>query len=1072
MKLPLAKRDLESIYNSGIAYAFVRSPGESWPVEFVSDNIRLLGYVTEDFTSGRIFYADIIHPHDIESLRSALQEYQEHEDKPFFNFEYRIFDSSGNVHWVAERSVINRDPAGKVTHLDGIILDITEKKEAQIAVENANEYLEGIINTVREPLMILDSEVRVISASRSFYQFFKLTPEETEDHYFYELDSGQWNILELKPLIQDVLSNNRGFDDFEVEVDFKNIGRRIMLLNAHRIQSKSRPMHSQNSLRNRRMLLNAQSMRNSSDENPMVLLAIEDITQRKHAEVELRLSEEKYSNLVEKGNDAIIIVQDEVVRFVNSKLSEFSGYSKEELLGGRLQDHLLIDYRRMVSKKYNKALKDRRSIRRSYEIEFLKKDGGSFPAEISFSFIHHEDNPAVMMTIRDITQRKQAENELKASEEKYSTLVEKGSDGIVIVQDEVIKFLNHKLTDLTGCAKGKSVGMSFLNRLPVEYRRVVLKKYQQVLKKESSLPHPYEVELLSGNDSTFPAEISFSFIQHEGRPAVMLTVRDITQRKQAENELKASEKKYSTLVEKGNDGIVVVQDDVLVFANLKFGQITGYTKEESIGEPFGSFIAMEYIHMVTKKIRRSLEKQRNERRKYEAELLSKDERHIPVEINTSIIEHEGRPACMAIIRDITKQKQKEKQLLDLIAVEQVLEDVIKSSPAVVFFWRPENDWPVDFVSENISQFGYEAEEFTSGKLLYGDIIHPSDLDTVREEVSISYKEGKELSHEYRILTKSGEVKWVDERSVIKRDPSGNVQYIQGIIVDITERKNINNFMRIESDLGNFFSPTGDIKDIFNQLLEFTVQVEKIDCGALYLVDELTGELNLVAHKGLSPSFVESTKHYDANSITARLFMAGYPLYKLYHEISALTPRVNLRYEGLEATAIIPVRYQEKFVAVLFLASHTEYDIPANVRNSLETISSQAGAVIGRIKEEVDVHKNQNSLQLLFNSLEDLLFVINSDGCILHTNQFAHTRLGYLPDEIVGKNMLKLYPSNKALEAASVLGDIISGRSSISTVPFESQAGEIIPVETKFTKAEWNGEVALVALSREISSKDA
>jgi PAS domain S-box-containing protein len=378
---------------------------------------------------------------------------------------------------------------------------------------------------------------------------------------------------------------------------------------------------------------------------------------------------------------------------------------------------------------------------------------------------------------------------------------------------------------------------------------------------------------------------------------------------------------------------------------------------------------------------------------------------------------------------------------------------------------------VEFVSENISQFGYKGEDFTSGKILYGNIIHPSDLEKVRSEVHRSYENSENISHEYRILTKSGEVRWVDERSVIKRDEIGNIQYIQGIVVDVTDRKHINNFMRIESELGNFFSPTGDVKDIFQQLLEFTIQVDKIDCGALYLVDEFTGDLNLVAYEGLSPGFVKSIRHYSANSISARLFMTRYPLYKLYHEINALIPGEDLRYEGLEATAILPVKYGDNFVAVLFLASHTEYELSFNVRDSLEVISSQAGAVIGRIREEVDVQKCQGNMHLLFDSLEDLIIVIDKNGCVVHTNKYAHDRLGYLFDDLIGVSILKLHPSNKALEAASVLGNIISGVSSLSSIPLISNTGEIIYAETKFTRGEWDGEEVFIGLSREFIPED-
>jgi len=102
-------------------------------------------------------------------------------------------------------------------------------------VEEARAYAESIIENVREPLLVLDADLKVISASRSFYQAFKVTPEETEGQLLYDLGNGQWEIPRLRELLEEILPKNTTFDDFEMDHDFPDIGKKIMLLNARRI---------------------------------------------------------------------------------------------------------------------------------------------------------------------------------------------------------------------------------------------------------------------------------------------------------------------------------------------------------------------------------------------------------------------------------------------------------------------------------------------------------------------------------------------------------------------------------------------------------------------------------------------------------------------------------------------------------------------------------------------------------------------------------------------------------------------------------------------------------------------
>jgi two-component system, cell cycle sensor histidine kinase PleC len=134
------------------------------------------------------------------------------------------------------------------------------------------EYSESIINTVREPLIALDQDLRVVSVSRSFYEVFKVKPEQTVGQLIYDLGNKQWDIPKLRELLETILPQTTTFDNYEVEHDFATIGRRIMLLNARQIQR-------------------------ISGKERIILLAIEDITERREIETGLEKAHEELKQL-------------------------------------------------------------------------------------------------------------------------------------------------------------------------------------------------------------------------------------------------------------------------------------------------------------------------------------------------------------------------------------------------------------------------------------------------------------------------------------------------------------------------------------------------------------------------------------------------------------------------------------------------------------------------------------------------------------------------------------------------------------------------------------------------------
>ena len=141
-------------------------------------------------------------------------------------------------------------------------------------------------------------------------------------------------------------------------------------------------------------------------------------------------------------------------------------------------------------------------------------------------------------------------------------------------------------------------------------------------------------------------------------------------------------------------------------------------------------------------------------------------------------------------REIAERKRVEEQLRITVKRLKEMESIIEISPAVAFVRRAEENWPIEFVSDNVLQFDYESEDLLSGQIKYMDIIHPEDRERIVAEIA-KYSQDRdveEFSQEYRINTGYGNVRWVDDRTFVRRNSKGVVTHLQGIILDVTERK--------------------------------------------------------------------------------------------------------------------------------------------------------------------------------------------------------------------------------------------------------------------------------------------
>jgi PAS domain S-box-containing protein len=312
----------------------------------------------------------------------------------------------------------------------------TEGISAGLAIEEARRYAESIVETIREPLLVLDADLKIISANRNFYKAFKVTSVETIGSFIYDLGNKQWDIPKLRELLEEVLPEKQAFNDFEVKHNFEDIGQKIMLLNARHIHQE---------------YIDAK----------IILLAIEDITERKLVEEKLRIAA-----IVESSKDAIIGKSlDGIITSWDKGAEEIYGYTKSEIIGKSVSVLIPPELPDEMAEILEK-IKSGEGIK-NYETVRQRKDGQDIYVSMTVSAIHDAEGRILGASIvaRDITERNRLEHLLEESEMQYRLLFETANDGIVLLEknEGKIVHVNPSVEKMLGYSAKESIGNKLQN---------------------------------------------------------------------------------------------------------------------------------------------------------------------------------------------------------------------------------------------------------------------------------------------------------------------------------------------------------------------------------------------------------------------------------------------------------------------------------------------------------------------------------------------------------------------------------------------------------------------------------
>jgi len=326
--------------------------------------------------------------------------------------------------------------------------------------DNLPSYAQDIVDTVREPLLVLDATLRVRSANRAFYETFQVSTEETEGCLVYELGNGQWDIPALRTLLEQIVPRFTAFEDFEIEHTFPAIGRRVMLLNARKLRG--------------------------GRHGGLLVLAIEDVTERKRAEETLLEAGALQRAIFDSANFSSIATDEKgVIQIFNVGAERMLGYSAAEVtdkitpadisdpaeviarakaLSAELGTTIMPGFEALV-------FKASRGIEDIYELTYIRKDGSRFPAIVSVTALRSGQGGIIgyLLIGTDNTARKLVEAERMLLDQRLRdqqfytrSLIESNIDALMTTDPRgIITDVNKQMEALTGCTRDELIGAPF-----------------------------------------------------------------------------------------------------------------------------------------------------------------------------------------------------------------------------------------------------------------------------------------------------------------------------------------------------------------------------------------------------------------------------------------------------------------------------------------------------------------------------------------------------------------------------------------------------------------------------------
>ncbi|HEY3329037.1 MAG TPA: PAS domain S-box protein [Capsulimonadaceae bacterium] len=741
--------------------------------------------VSQADTENRLIYELGNGQWDIPALRTLL------EDIVPKNSVFNNFELAHTFPFIGRRiMLLNARQLKGIGHTELLMLameDVTERRRAEDDVKAIETYAQNIVDTVREPLLILDTTLRIHSANLAFYQTFHVTSEETEHHLIYELGNGQWDIPDLRRLLEDVVPKSSVFNDFELEHDFPLIGRRVMLLNARRLLE--------------------------GPHGELLVLAMEDVTPRKRAEEALHKAGALQSAIFNSANFSSIATDAKgVIQIFNVGAERMLGYTAAEVVN-KITPADISDAQEVVARAIALSeelatpitpgfealvFKASRGIEDIYELTYIRKDGSRFPAVVSVTALRDEQDAIIgyLLIGTDNTARKEAEDALVQAgalqsaifnSANFSSIATDAKGVIQIFNVGAERMLGYVAADVINTITPADISdpqelIARAAALSLELGTLITPGFEAlVFKAARGIEDIYELTYIRKDGSRFAAVVSVTALRDAQGTIIgyLLIGTDNTVRKQVEEEQKKLDQRLRdqqfytrSLIESNIDALMTTDPrGIISDVNKQMEALTGCSRDELIGSPFKSYFtdanrAEAGIKLVL------AEKKLTD---YELTVRSRDDHETVVSYNATTFYDRDRKlqGVFAAARDVTVQKQ----------ASQYARSLIEASvdPLVTISGQGK--------ITDVNEASVQATGVPRVELIDTDFSdYFTEPDKARAGYQKAFSEGYVRDYPLAIRHVSGRIMDVLYNAAVYKDDKGKVLGVFAAARDVTERK--------------------------------------------------------------------------------------------------------------------------------------------------------------------------------------------------------------------------------------------------------------------------------------------
>ena len=525
-------------------------------------------------------------------------------------------------------------------------------------------------------------------------------------------------------------------------------------------------------------------IRNAANEAVRMVGVILDLTERKAAERVLAEEAARRRILVDQSRDGIVTLdQDGRVFEANQRFADMLGYTPDEM-----KDLHVWDWEAVATKEQLQGMIS--SVDEGgdhFETRHRRKDGTLFDVDISTNAAVFSGRKLIFCVVRDISDKNVAARALEASEQKFRSLVEYALEIILILDLEGnILFSNTAAARALGVDTPEGLkGRNTMEFVAPESRKDAIRDFEEVAQGHDAYLARYKVITAKGTE--IYVESIGKVITYEGKPANLVSLRDVTARIRAEEAVRQNETRFSALIQNSSDIIRVLdRDGKITYESDSAERILGYPRGSLIGKNPMDYIHPDDLEFVRQDLQGVFDRT-NSGIPTEFRIRKTDGGYIWVEaIANNMLDVPGVNGIVVTTRPIQQRKEAEDALRKS---EQRLRLALEGADAGFWDWHLPSNTAV-FSDRFYTMLGYEPREFLADFNTWTEWIHPDDRKRVVTDLQRKIQEGEpQLEIEYRMRTKDGGWLWILGRGkVVEKDENGTALRITGVNIDITNRR--------------------------------------------------------------------------------------------------------------------------------------------------------------------------------------------------------------------------------------------------------------------------------------------